>query len=168
MLEKQMPCPGDPLPPTARWVDVYMHKLGDPFNLQPSAIRPTIAGLSASQGATAALTSDARSEKESPCASSEGQRRVSSIGSAATLLPPPPAKQQRRKIASNHGRPNMRSKDRSTVAQVDSMVARLTHSFDIQLEYASTFEEARQECDGSAGTLGRGGPRVDNDQFSGG
>ena len=170
MLEKQMPCPGDPPPQTARWVDVHMHKLADPFNLQPSAIRPMIAGFSTAQGATEASTSDARSEKGTPCTSSEGQRGVSGTGSAGTPLPLPSAKQQRRKTASSHGRQHMRGKDRSTVAQVDSMVARLTHSFDIQLENASAHEVATREWDRGGANSGRGGLRVDiaHDHFSGG
>jgi hypothetical protein len=33
-----MPYPGDPAPDTAKWRDVYMHQLCQPFQLEPASI----------------------------------------------------------------------------------------------------------------------------------
>lgn len=37
-LEQSMPYPGDPAPDTAKWRDVYMHQLCQPFQLEPASI----------------------------------------------------------------------------------------------------------------------------------
>ena len=37
-LERSMPYPGDPAPDTAKWRDVYMHQLCQPFQLEPASI----------------------------------------------------------------------------------------------------------------------------------
>lgn len=174
MLEKHMPRVGDLHPQTAKWGDLYVHHVAEPFKVEPSAVRPHAVAIASQGHVGTSLDAWARAPSSDAGRRDSVRSASSSRGSRPPHhLPSPPARsnhsarQTKSKVGSGgrhtyprhyhqlhqhqqqHHRQDQHKNHGTSVQQMDGMVSRLTQSFDLQLEnLATTDTQGLEESSG--------------------